>query len=231
MAEEGHEVGSHSWAHKRVHHFDPKHFGEDLRQSLDALAQASGQAVVGFRAPTFSVMRSTAWAIDVLAEAGLMYDSSIFPVRHDRYGVPDAPRSAFVVRGTRAELLELPPLTLRALGQNLPVAGGGYFRLFPLALMKRGIRQASRKKDFPAVLYFHPWEFDPQQPVLPLSRLARFRTYVGIDQARRRLTRLLDEYRFTTLREIAERVQLRRDQLPRFSLIADVNTVPNRTRN
>lgn len=219
MADEGHEVGSHSWEHKRVHQFDATSFREDLRQSMDALSDVTGQPVVGFRAPTFSVMRQTSWAIDVLAEAGLLYDSSIFPVRHDRYGVPDAPRSAFVVEGERRELLELPPLTLRAFGQNLPVAGGGYFRLFPLAVMSRGIEQATRRSHSPAVLYFHPWEFDPEQPRLPLSRLSRFRTYVGVNRTRGRFVRLLAGRRFTTLRDLAERLGPARDQLPRFRLV------------
>jgi polysaccharide deacetylase family protein (PEP-CTERM system associated) len=218
MADEGHEVGSHSWAHQRVHRFTPHRFKEDLLQSMDALAQVSGQPVVGFRAPTFSVVKQTAWAIDVLAEVGLMYDSSIFPVRHDRYGVPEAPRSAFIVQGATRELLELPPLTLRAFGQNLPVAGGGYFRLFPLALMKRGIRQAARRSHSPAVLYFHPWEFDPEQPALPLSRLARFRTYVGINRTRRRLAHLLDQYHFAPLKDLAQEVNRKQHQLPRFKM-------------
>ncbi len=218
MAEEGHEVGSHSWEHKRVHQFDASSFREDLRRSMDALSEVTGQPVVGFRAPTFSVVRQTSWAIDVLAEAGLLYDSSIFPVRHDRYGVPEAPRSAFIVEGERNELLELPLLTLRALGQNLPVAGGGYFRLFPLAVMQRGIRQAARRSHSPAVLYFHPWEFDPDQPRLPLSRLSRFRTYVGVKRTRGRLVKLLDGYQFTPMRELAQQIAQKRDELPRFRL-------------
>jgi polysaccharide deacetylase family protein (PEP-CTERM system associated) len=216
MADEGHEVASHSWDHRRVHHFKPDTFREDVRTSVDALRQAGGAPVVGFRAPTFSVMRSTAWAIDVLAELGLRYDSSIFPVRHDRYGVPDAPRSPFMVRGERHELLELPPLTLRAFGHNLPVAGGGYFRLFPLFLMEQGIR----KMPTSSVLYFHPWEFDPDQPRLPLNRAARFRTYVGIGRSRARLARLLSRHRFGRLIDRVEELSAARDTLPRFPLAA-----------
>ena len=140
----GHEVGSHSWDHRRVHRFTPDTFRDDLRTSKDALEQATGAAVVGFRAPTFSVMKETGWAIDVLAECGFEYDSSIFPVRHDRYGVPDAPRGPFVAVGKEREILELPPLTYRVAGLNLPVAGGGYFRLFPLSFLKAGLRQMAR---------------------------------------------------------------------------------------
>src|SRR5262245_14981459 len=195
MADDGHEVASHSWDHRRVHHFKPDTFHEDVRTSVDALQQAGGAPVAGFRAPTFSVMRETAWAVDVLAELGVRYDSSIFPVRHDRYGVPDAPRVPVMVRGERHELLELPPLTLRAFGQNLPGAGGGRLRRFPLFVMERGIRKMPAAR----VLYFHPWEFDPGQPRLPLNRMARFRTYVGIGRSRDRLARLLSRHEFGRL--------------------------------
>src|SRR5581483_7457642 len=140
-----------------------------------------GRPVLGYRAPTFSVVKQTAWAIDTLVECGFAYDSSIFPVWHDRYGVPGAPRAPFRARGLDHEILELPPATLRLLGMNLPVGGGGYFRLLPLFFLKWALRQVRRRCD-PAVatLYFHPWEFDPGQPRLPLGRLSRFRTYVGL---------------------------------------------------
>jgi len=220
MADDGHEVASHSWDHRRVHRFTPETFRADVLTSKDVLEQASGAAVVGFRAPTFSVMEETAWAIDVLAECGMSYDSSIFPVRHDRYGVPDAPRSPFLALGGERELLELPPVTWRILGQNLPVAGGGYFRLFPLWMMERGIRQSHRLPHSAAVLYFHPWEFDPEQPRLPLRRLARFRTYVGTGSSRDRFGTLLARHRFGRMMDLAARLSAHRDQLPRFRLAA-----------
>ncbi|HJZ55122.1 MAG TPA: polysaccharide deacetylase family protein, partial [Gemmataceae bacterium] len=140
----GHEVGSHSWEHSRVHRFTPDSFREDLLRSKDVLEQTIGDAVVGFRAPTFSIDRSTGWAIDVLAECGFEYDTSIFPVRHDRYGIPDAPRGPFLAVGQEGEILEIPPVTYRAAGLALPVGGGGYFRLFPLAFMRAGLRQVAR---------------------------------------------------------------------------------------
>src|SRR5207237_8848960 len=160
---------SHSWDHRRLHRFTPAAFRDDLLRSKDALEQATGAAVVGFRAPTFSLVRETGWAIDVLAEAGFEYDSSIFPVRHDRYGIPEAPRGPFLAVGRERQLLELPPVTYRVAGMNLPVAGGGYFRLFPLGFMRAGLRQVARSVP-PAVgmLYFHPLEFDLHQPRLPL---------------------------------------------------------------
>ena len=215
----GHEIGSHSWDHRRVHRFTPDTFREDLLQSKDALEQVMGAAVLGFRAPTFSVMKETAWAIDVLAECGFEYDSSIFPVRHDRYGVPDAPRGPFLVKGRERELLELPPVTLRIARFNLPVAGGGYFRLFPLGFMRAGLRQVSRTMT-PSVgmLYFHPWEFDEEQPRLPLRRLARWRTYVGIHRTTTRLRTILGAYPFRRAIDVVREIRAAGTELPRFQL-------------
>jgi polysaccharide deacetylase family protein (PEP-CTERM system associated) len=220
IAAAGHEVGSHSWDHRRVHRFDPASFRDDLRASKDALEQAAGAPVVGFRAPTFSVMKGTGWAVDVLAECGFEYDSSIFPVRHDRYGVPDAPRGPFLAVGREREILELPPLTYRALGLNLPVAGGGYFRLFPLFMMRAGLRQAARATP-PRVgmLYFHPWEFDPTQPRLPLKRLARWRTYVGVGRTTARLGALLKGFAFRRAVDVARELRASGALLPRFKMV------------
>jgi polysaccharide deacetylase family protein (PEP-CTERM system associated) len=188
----GHEVASHSWEHRRVHNFDPVSFRDDVRKSRDALEQVTGEPVVGYRAPTFSVVRQTAWALDVLAESGLLYDSSIYPVHHDRYGVPHAPRAPFRARGEKTTMLEMPPATLRLLDTNIPVGGGGYFRLFPLVLLKRALQQIHVDCHPPvAMLYFHPWEFDPAQPRLPLSFVRRFRTYVGVNRTQARLRNFL----------------------------------------
>jgi polysaccharide deacetylase family protein (PEP-CTERM system associated) len=214
----GHEVGSHSWDHRMVHRFTPESFRIDLLKSKDALEQASGGPVRGFRAPTFSISRSAAWAIDVLAECGFEYDSSIFPVRHDRYGIPDAPRTPFLAVGNRSEILELPLLTYRIAGMNLPVAGGGYFRLFPLAALRAGLRQAARQQSPCAMLYFHPWEFDPNQPRLKLNRLARWRTYVGMTKTSVRLGTLLKEYQFRRAIDVAREIRASAVSLPRFQL-------------
>ncbi|WP_020474872.1 XrtA system polysaccharide deacetylase [Zavarzinella formosa] len=218
LAEAGHEIASHGWDHRRVHRFTPETFREDLRLSKDALEQASGREVIGYRAPTFSVMRETAWAIDVLAESGFQYDSSIFPVKHDRYGVPDAPRFPFMVRGQECSLLELPPVTWRKFGHNIPAAGGGYFRLFPPAIMRAAIRQTLRSPTGLPILYFHPWEFDPDQPKLPLGRLSRFRTYVGIGKSRKRLQKLLARYGSVPLAEAIKALPVDRGSLPVFEL-------------
>jgi polysaccharide deacetylase family protein (PEP-CTERM system associated) len=215
----GHEVGSHSWDHRRVHAHTPSSFREDLRTSKDILEQVTGEAVAGYRAPTFSVVRETAWALDELAEAGILYDSSIYPVRHDRYGVPDAPRAPFLAVGRLHALLELPPMTLRLLGANLPAGGGGYFRLFPLAVMERALRQTMRKcRPAVAMLYFHPWEFDSGQELLPLGRFSRWRTYVGIGRTRARFETLIGRYTFSRAVDVAADLALSGLQLPRFAL-------------
>jgi polysaccharide deacetylase family protein (PEP-CTERM system associated) len=199
----GHEVASHSWEHQRIHHLTPKTFRDDVRHSKHALEQATGAAVTGFRAPTFSIVRRTGWAIDILAEEGMGYDSSIFPVWHDRYGIPRAPRGPFLARGLTHSLLEFPPATLRLLGANLPVGGGGYFRLLPLFVLNRALRQVRNFEPAVATLYFHPWEFDPDQPRLPLKCLNGLRTYIGLGNARAKLEQLLTGYKFTTARRLA----------------------------
>jgi polysaccharide deacetylase family protein (PEP-CTERM system associated) len=215
----GHEVGSHSWDHQSVHYFTPQTFREDLLRSKDALEQCIGEAIHGFRAPTFSVVRQTAWAIDVLAECGFEYDSSIFPVQHDRYGIPDAPRTPFLAIGRSASILELPPTTLRYFGMNIPVAGGGYFRLFPLSIMQAGIRQSLKLAPALAMLYFHPWEFDVDQPRLPLGRLARLRTYVGVTRTMGRLRKLMLGRSFARAIDVVKELKARRAQIPEFSVV------------
>jgi polysaccharide deacetylase family protein (PEP-CTERM system associated) len=215
----GHEVASHGWIHSRLHRLTPASFRDGLRRSKCLLEDTTGDAVDGFRAPTFSVVPQTAWAIDVLAEEGFRHDSSVFPVRHDRYGVPAAPRTPFLVRGYNRTMLELPPLTYRLLGVNVPVGGGGYFRLLPTWLIGRGLAQVQRLgRPGPAVLYFHPWEFDPEQARLPLRPLGRFRTYVGIGKSRRKLATLLRGGPFVRARDAADLLLARPGALESFDL-------------
>lgn len=215
----GHEVASHGWDHRRVLVLTPAEFRADLRQSRDALEQATGAAVVGYRAPTFSIVRRTAWALDVLAEEGFLYDSSIYAVRHDRYGVPDAPRAPFFARGPSHAILELPPMTLAIGRGKFPVGGGGYFRLLPLAVTRWGLRQTARVCRPPiAMLYFHPWEFDPEQQRLPLRGLNRFRTYVGIGRSRQRLAALMSDIRSARAVDVARQLLERPENLPTFAL-------------
>jgi polysaccharide deacetylase family protein (PEP-CTERM system associated) len=213
----GHEVASHGWEHRRVLEMTPATFREDVRRSTDALEQIIGAAVVGYRAPTFSIVRQTAWALDVLAELGVLYDSSIYPVRHDRYGVHRAPRAPFLAWGAGRAIVEFPPATLRIIGTNLPVGGGGYFRLLPAWLLERALNQVRHAcRPAVAMLYFHPWEFDPGQPRLPLRRLARFRTYVGIARNGNRLVTLLSRHPFSRAVDVARRLEDLRGDLPSF---------------
>ncbi len=202
IAAAGHEIASHGWDHRRLHRLTPAEFRSAVRSSKQILEDITGTEVSGFRAPTFSLVPTTAWAIDVLIEAGFVYDSSIYPVRHDRYGVPAAPRTPFLARGYAHCILELPPLSYRLVGINVPVGGGGYFRLLPTWLLHRGIRQM-RRMSRPGVvmLYFHPWEFDPEQRRLPLRGLNRLRTYAGIHATRRRLSDLMQTESFVRARD------------------------------
>jgi len=217
ICEAGHEVASHGWDHRRIHVMSPESFKEDIRTSKDALEQVCGTAVVGYRAPTFSVVHQTAWALDILAEVGMAYDSSIYPVHHDRYGIPGAPRCPFLAQGLEREILELPPATLGIGGLNVPIGGGGYFRLLPFPLMKLALSLSRRDPRCGAtVLYFHPWEFDPDQPQLPLNALSRFRTYVGIRRTRDRFVRLLSGYSFVRAVDLARQLDENRESLTRF---------------
>jgi polysaccharide deacetylase family protein (PEP-CTERM system associated) len=216
----GHEIASHSWDHQRLHNHSPASFREDVRKSKEALEDVTGQEVVGYRAPTFSLVRQTGWAIDILAELGMHYDSSIFPVWHDRYGIPSAPRVPFIAQGTSHSILEFPPATWRLLRTNIPVGGGGYFRLLPRVFMKLALRQMRRANPAVAMLYFHPWEFDPDQARLPLRRMSSFRTYVGLRNSRDKLTDLLSGKSFATARAVAEEMRGRSQALMNFRVPA-----------
>jgi len=217
IAGAGHEVASHGWGHERLHQLTPAQFQAETAQSKKVLEDCAGVPVVGYRAPTFSLTRQTAWAVDVLAELGFKYDSSIYPVRHDRYGVPDAPRQPFRLQGSRASVLELPPATLRIGPLHLPVGGGGYFRLLPDFLLQQALAQTQRyARPAVSMLYFHPWEFEPRQDRLPLRGLNRWRTYVGLHRSRARLRKLLRGRLFSRAVNVAE--ELRDAELECFRL-------------
>ena len=192
IADAGHEIACHGSGHDRLHRLDADSFRADVTACKHRLEDLTGRPVQGYRAPTFSVVPQTAWAIDVLADTGFTYDASIFPVRHPAYGVPEAPLEPFLVRRgpDGPTLLEVPPLVWRVGPLSLAVAGGGWFRLLPLIFMRRGLVQAARHGR-PAILYFHPWEFDPGMPRLPLSRVGRFRTYHGLARSAGRLERIV----------------------------------------
>lgn len=208
----GHEIASHGMAHRMIGRMSEGEFAADLDESRKLLEDLSGARVLGYRAPTFSVTRDTAWALDVLANAGYRYDSSVFPVRHDRYGVPDAPRGPHHALGPGGgSILEIPPLTWRVLGANLPTGGGGYLRLFPVRIVGRALRAAERR-GMPGMVYLHPWEMDPDQPSLPMGRLSRWRHRVGLRRTAGKLGWLLERFRFTCVRDRLDALREQADE-------------------
>lgn len=200
----GHEVGCHGFSHKLVHTQSPEEFREELARARAILQDACGQEVAGHRAASFSIGRGNLWALDVIAECGFTYDSSLFPVVHDRYGIPGGPRGLHRVRTpSGATLVELPPSTVRIGGAVLPVAGGGYLRIYPEWVNRWAIRRLNDVERMPAVVYLHPWEVDPGQPrvdALPFS--TRLRHYTGLSKLRGRLERLAREFAFGTMADV-----------------------------
>jgi polysaccharide deacetylase family protein (PEP-CTERM system associated) len=198
IADAGHEIASHGYAHRLVYDTTPAEFAEDLRRARGAIEAACSVPVLGYRAPSYSITRESIWALDVLLAEGFVYDASIFPIHHDRYGIPDGPRHPHAIRRPLGTLWELPGTTVRCAGQNLPTAGGGYFRLLPFAWTRWGIRHVNVTEGQPAIFYLHPWEIDPDQPRISASRLSRFRHYRNLTKTEPRLRRLLSEFRFGT---------------------------------
>ena len=203
IAGRGHEIACHGYAHRMIPRLTPDEFAEDVSRAKRALEDASGRAVLGYRAPTFSVTRETLWSLDVLCEAGFRYDSSIYPIVHDRYGIPDAPRFPHRRRtGGGAEITEFPMSTVQVLGWRVPVAGGGYFRLAPYALTRAAIERLNRRDRQPAIVYLHPWEMDPAPPHLPMSALGRLRHSISIGNTGDKLGRLLADFSFAPAADV-----------------------------
>lgn len=196
IVEAGHEVAAHSYDHRLVYDLEPAEFRSDLRKTAALLEKAGGVRVTGYRAPSFSITAACPWAHGVLVEEGYLFDSSVFPVRHHRYGNRGCPRFPHVIETGKGPLAEFPLSTLRVLGQNLPVAGGGYFRLLPVGLLARALRSIEREKK-PFILYLHPWEFDPEQPrVEGVSRLRTLRHRLNLRRSLTKLRCLLGEFSF-----------------------------------
>lgn len=192
----GHEIGSHSFKHRLVYELTPEGFRLDLRQAREAIEDACGAPVMSFRAPSFSITARSEWALDILIEEGYAYDSSIFPIRHDRYGMKGAPRHAHLMTRAAGSIWEVPPSTVRIAGATLPVAGGGYFRLFPYGWTRKAIARLNDLEHRPAIVYLHPWELDPDQPRMPVTGLTRFRHYVNLGRTEGRLEQLLADFSF-----------------------------------
>jgi len=205
IRDRGHEVACHGYSHKLVYQQSPAEFREETRKSKAILEDLTGQPVEGYRAASYSITPQSLWALDILCEEGFAYDSSIFPVRHDLYGMPGAERFPHMLRAPGgAEIAEFPPSTARLFGQNLPAAGGGYFRLYPYPLSRWLIRRVNEIEGQPTVFYLHPWEVDPDQPHVDVGWRSRFRHYNNLRKCEARLGQLLNDFRFTTVRHVLE---------------------------
>lgn len=206
IAARGHEIACHGYAHRLVYTLGPAAFREDVARAKRLLEDCLGAAVTGFRAASYSIVRETLWALDILIEEGFLYDSSIFPVHHDLYGIPEFSRRPVRLQCPAGEILEIPASTVHLLGRNWPVAGGGYFRLLPYAVTRWAITRINETDHLPALVYVHPWELDPDQPRLPAPALARFRQYTNIGATAGRLHRLLTAFRFAPMSEALQAV-------------------------
>jgi polysaccharide deacetylase family protein (PEP-CTERM system associated) len=202
IAARGHEVACHGFSHRFVWEQSPEEFHEETLRAKNLLEDITGSAVLGYRAASYSIVRRSLWALDILVELGFVYDSSIFPVRHDRYGIPDAERNPHRMSTPNGKsIVEWPLATAKILGCRLPVAGGGYFRLFPYWLSRWGLASINRRELRPFIFYLHPWEIDPAQSRVSVNWLSRFRHYTNLGKCEGRLRRLLGEFRFGTARD------------------------------
>jgi polysaccharide deacetylase family protein (PEP-CTERM system associated) len=202
IQKEGHEIASHGYSHQLIYNQTPEVFRDETRRSKAILEDITGEPITGYRAASYSITNDSRWALDILAEEGFVWDSSIFPVRHDRYGMPGTPRWPHTLTTDKGyKLAEFPLSTLKLPGYTLPIAGGGYFRLFPYWFSQWGLGSINRQGQ-PFVFYLHPWEVDPGQPRLDVKWFSRFRHYNNLDVCEARLARLLKHFRFTTMSEV-----------------------------
>lgn len=197
---EGHEVACHGMSHQLVYQQTPTIFFEETRDAKHMLEDLIGDTVLGYRAASYSIINSSLWALDMLEDLGFKYDSSIFPIRHDIYGMPKAPRFPF--RPTSGQLVEIPLTTVELLGCRLPCGGGGYFRILPYSLSKSGLRRVNSKDKMPGVFYFHPWEIDVDQPRMKTSLLSRFRHYHNLGHTKSRLLQLLKDFSWNRMDQV-----------------------------
>lgn len=206
----GHEVASHGYSHQFIYRQSPEVFHEETRRSKRILEDLIQAPVNGYRAASYSITRRSLWALDSLAELGFTWDSSIFPTRHDNYGIPGSPEEPYkIITRSGAELTEFPLTTAKVLGQSVPAAGGGYFRQYPYALSRWLFRRASDNGRKPQIFYLHPWEIDPEQPRIPdASRFSRFRHYTNLHRCMPRLERMISDFPFGTISQSLGSVNL-----------------------
>ena len=208
IQEQGHEIASHGYGHKVIYEQSPDEFFEDVQRSIDILEGITGEKVKGYRAPSYSITRESLWAWETLADLGLQYDSSVFPIKHDLYGIADAPRFPFnVYVSGKGKLIEFPISTIQIFGKNVPMAGGGYLRLYPYWFFKYGIEKINAENK-PAVIYFHPWELDPQLPRIDVGSMKRIRHYGNLALMEDRIVNLLKTFRFGTVDEVLQQTDI-----------------------
>jgi polysaccharide deacetylase family protein (PEP-CTERM system associated) len=204
VARKGHEIGSHGYSHQFVYKQSPNGFRQEMSRSLESLEKLSGQKILSYRAPFFSITQSSLWALEILADLGILFDSSIFPVINYRYGIPQAPRFPYwTMTKNGSKILEFPISTLRILGKNIPIAGGAYFRIFPYQFTKAGIKSLNRKNK-PVIFYLHPWEIDPEHPKIKLPRRISLTHYYNLSQTETKFKKLLRDFRFIPLKKVLE---------------------------
>lgn len=195
----GHEISSHGYAHKIIYKHSPRQFREDIKKSKVILEQIIGEPILGYRAPSFSITKNSLWALDILAEEGFRYDSSIFPSYHTRGGIPGANRFPFKISRKDKEIFEFPVSTLRIFKFNIPISGGGYFRILPYQFIQWGIREIN-KQGHPVIFYIHPWELDINQPKIKIKGLNRIRHYINLGKSEQRLKEFLSEFKFSSIK-------------------------------
>ncbi len=198
----GHEVASHGYSHKRIYTQTPAQFREETRRSRNLLEDIISQPILGYRAASYSITSKSLWALDILIEEGFLYDSSIFPIWHDLYGIPNAQRFSHVLESKSGSINEYPLSTTRIGGVNVPVGGGGYLRLFPYSFSKWAIKRLNKIETQPCIVYIHPWELDPGQPHLNVNWRSRFRHYINLQKTEGVLKSLLKDFSFGTMEEL-----------------------------
>lgn len=202
IRERGHEISTHGYDHRLIQHQTREEFAQDVARAIRVLETIVGEKVIGYRAPTYSIVPETMWAWELLAEQGIKYDSSVFPVKHDRYGVPGLPRYPFTITlDNGRELVEFPLSTVKILGKNIPVAGGGYLRLYPYWFVKWAVRRINRR-GHAAIFYLHPWEIDPYQPRQKVSLFRKLRHYSNIWATESKIKALIRDFQFAPVREV-----------------------------
>jgi len=206
VAAAGHEIACHSLLHRRIFDLSPQEFREDTHRAKAVIEDATGKQVVGYRAPSFSVTKKSSWALEILAQEGFQYDSSIFPIEHPSYGIPDAPRTPYWIDTPSGRILEFPMATLAMGSMRSPIAGGAYLRLLPYRFTLWSIRHLNEQEHFPVCVYIHPWELDPQQPRMGGSLSARARHYFGLQGMEAKLKKLMRDVEFCPLTSLIDQL-------------------------